>query len=304
MNNVLCIIGLIIVMFIVLKVHFMLQNKAPLIEKFLEGPFAKFRKHGDDGPIIIGDGGDGEDGETSMISEKDYNLPMNYEIKKLLSNYLKSNENCEIGRSDLYYKVFVTSLRNFIRYRFLKTLGYVPDNDTLSVTDTREYRQYKKILQNIPDCYNLMKNFLKIDVNELDVQHGGQRVGKNSKTIKKLGMYTGDEHATYGKEDGNLAAEVPLREETGSKTKDDEDDEDSKAVDTKNDNKGYLSQFTRIFQDNPQEGQKKRIPELSHPTDTATSKPKNDDKPKPDDPSTDDLSYSLLQQLGHGFDTN
>jgi len=301
MNSILVIIGLVILMYIVLRIFFMLQNKAPVIEKFLEGPFRPFKKQGGDDSILD----DGEDDGNSMINMKDFNLPVNYEIKKILSNYLKSNENCEIGRSDLYYKVFVTALRNFIRYNFLKTLGYIPDNDTLSVTDTREYRRYKKILQNIPDCYDLMKNFLKIDVNELDVQPGGQRVGKHSRTVKKLGVYTGDEHATYGKEDGNLAAEVPLREKTGTNTKDDEDDaESSKSVNTENKDGGYLSQFTRIFQGNPQEGQKKRIPELSHPTDTATSKPKNDDKPKPDDPSTDDQPFYSLQSMARGFDTN
>jgi len=283
----------------------MLQEKAPLIEKFLEGPFAPFKKQGGDDSIID----DGDEDGNSMISMSDFNLPVNYEIKKLLSNYLKSNENCEIGRSDLYYKVFVTALRNFIRYNFLKTLGYVPDNDTLSVTDTREYRRYKKILQNIPDCYDLMKNFLKIDVNELDVQHGGQRVGKHSRTVKKLGVYTGDEHATYGKEDGNLAAEVPLREETGSKTKDnedddDDDDEDSKAVDAENKDGGYLSQFKNIFLGSPAKNKSLGLSELSNPAAVTTTKPKTVKEPKANEPSSNDRSYSLLQSLSLGFDTN
>ena len=46
MNNVICIIGMIAVMFIIVKVYIMLQEKAPLIEKFLEGPFAPFKKQG------------------------------------------------------------------------------------------------------------------------------------------------------------------------------------------------------------------------------------------------------------------
>ena len=297
MNSILLIIGLVILMYIVLRIFFMLQNKAPVIEKFLEAPFAKFKKNGDDQDGSILDNGDENNG---MFNENDYNLPVNYEIKKILSNYLKSNENCEIGRSDLYYKVFVTALRNFIRYNFIKTLGYVPDNDTLSVTDTREYRRYKKILQNIPDCYDLMKNFLKIDVNELDVQPGGQRVGKNSKTIKKLGMYTGDEHATYGKEDGNLAAEVPPREKTGTKTKDEGgDDAESKQVDTKNDNKGYLSQFGKILNDSPP-NKSKSLPELSHPNEKHKKQQATDEESSP--PSEKQAHYnSLLQSLGHGF---
>ena len=289
MNNVVCIIGLVIIMYIILKVYFMLQEKAPLIEKFLEGPFAPFKKQGGDDSIID----DGEEDGNSMISMSDFNLPVNYEIKKILSNYLKSNENCEIGRSGLYYKVFVTALRNFIRYNFLKTLGYVPDNDTLSVTDTREYRRYKKILQNIPDCYDLMKNFLKIDVNELDVQHGGQRVGKHSRTVKKLGVYTGDEHATYGEEGGTVGPppEKPLVEDNEDESKDDKDGSRTGA--------GFLSQFTRIFQGSPTKNQTADLPQLSNPN--TSSKPEDKDAPKADDQEKDEERSSIIYQLSRGW---
>ena len=309
MNSLFCIIGLVLLMYVVLKIYFMLQNKAPLVEKFLEAPFAKFRKGNyDRDESILDDDGD----EIGMINIKDYNLPMNYEIKKLLSNYLKSNENCEIGRSDLYYKVFVTSLRNFIRYNFLKTLGYVPDNDTLDVTDTREYRIYKKILQNIPDCYNLMKNFLKIDINELDVQHGGHRVGKHSRSVKKLGMYSGDEYATYGKEDGTskkkdrkhrrLPAEKPLVEDNSNETVDNEDNNvGSKPVDTDNNSTSYLDQFKKIFSGNPQDGRTRHIPELSQLTEATPQKPdKKEPQPNPDDSVLGDERSDLLYKLARG----
>ena len=308
MNSLFCIIGLVLLMYVVLKIYFMLQNKAPLIEKFLEAPFAKFRKGNyDRDESILDDGGD----EIGMINIKDYNLPMNYEIKKLLSNYLKSNENCEIGRSDLYYKVFVTALRNFIRYNFLKTLGYVPENDTLDVTDTREYRIYKKILQNIPDCYDLMKNFLKIDINELDVQHGGHRVGKHSRSVKKLGMYSGDEYATYGKEGRNsekkdrkpriLPAEKPLGEDNSNETVDNEDNIGSKPVDTDNNPTSYLDQFKKIFSGNPQDGRTRNIPELSQLTETIPQKPdKKEPQPNPDDSVLGDERSDLLYKLARG----
>ena len=158
MNAILYIIVILCVMYILLKIHFMLQNNAPLIEKFIEAPYAKFRKQGGDESVL-------DTEEENMIRMDEYDLPMNYEIKKILANYLKSNENCEIGQSQLYYKIFVTALRNFIKYNFMKTLGYIPDNDNLSVKDTREYRIYKKALQNIPDCYKLMEAYLKIDLN-------------------------------------------------------------------------------------------------------------------------------------------
>jgi len=287
----------------------MLQNKAPLIEKFLEAPFAKFRKHNYDRDESVLNGGD--DTDIKMFNIKDYNLPVNYEIKKLLSNYLKSNENCEIGHSDLYYKVFVTALRNFIRYNFLKTLGYVPDNDTLSVTDTREYRRYKKILQNIPDCYDLMKNFLKIDINELDVQHGGHRVGKHSRTVKKLGMYSGDEYATYGKEEGTskkrdrkprrLPAEKPLVEDNSNEAVDDEDSDAESLADTDNSKTSYLDQFKKIFSGNPQDGRTRNIPELSQLTETIPQKPdKREPQPTPDDSVLGDKRSDLLYKLARG----
>tara|TARA_B110000211_G_scaffold235020_1_gene308533 strand:- start:11555 stop:12607 length:1053 start_codon:yes stop_codon:yes gene_type:complete len=89
-----------------------------------------------------------------------YDFPNDFVIRKILYRYLKKNKNCQVGDEKMYYKILIQSIQNYISAELYTSFNRVPPKNELLTLDSIEYRRYKKIMENLPGCYELIKDYL------------------------------------------------------------------------------------------------------------------------------------------------
>lgn len=89
-----------------------------------------------------------------------YDFPNDFVIRKILYTYLKKNKNCQVGDEKMYYKILIQSIQNYISAELYTSFNRIPPKNELLTLDSIEYRRYKKIMENLPGCYELIKDYL------------------------------------------------------------------------------------------------------------------------------------------------
>lgn len=83
-------------------------------------------------------------------------------IYKIKENYFLINKKCSQAinqKNKKYYNKFINAYSNFLRLEFKNKLGYVPEKSSENDLTLKELKLYYKILGNMPNCDNLIKDF-------------------------------------------------------------------------------------------------------------------------------------------------
>ena len=82
--------------------------------------------------------------------------------QEIMGTYMLKNKECYSriqSRDESFYRLFKESYASYIRYQFLRRLGYVPERPQLRDLNIEEAAMYVSILTTLPDCKSLILNY-------------------------------------------------------------------------------------------------------------------------------------------------